>query len=131
MKKYVISIKTENAVKSVNDYIIINSLFTVGETITDPGLKIGENYTDDERIYQAVCAFINEGGKDTEALNLCAFDAKTFAFAKVLKNFGLDKFFLHFLLQIVRINIKFAYFLPSSQITFRQITERDIVNTVI
>lgn len=27
--------------------------------------------------------------------------------------------------------MKFAYFLPSSQITFRQITERDIVNTVI
>ena len=76
MKKYVVSIKTENAVKAVNDYIIINSLFTVGETITDPGLKIGENYTDDERIYQAVCAFINEGGKDTEAFNLCAFDAK-------------------------------------------------------
>ena len=76
MKKYVISIKTENAVKAVNDYIIINSLFTVGETITAPGLKIGENYIDDERIYQAVCAFINEGGKDTEAFNLCAFDAK-------------------------------------------------------
>ena len=76
MKKYVISIKTENAVKAVNDYIIINSLFTVGETITAPGLKIGENYIDDERIYKAVCAFINEGGKDTEAFNLCAFDAK-------------------------------------------------------
>ena len=76
MKKYVISIKTENAVQAVNDYVIVNSLFTVGETITDPVLKLGENYTDDERIYQAVCAFINEGGKDTEALNLCAFDAK-------------------------------------------------------
>ena len=76
MKKYVISIKTEDAVQAVNDYIIINSLFTVGETITDPVLKIGENYTDDERIYQAVCSFINEGGKDTEAFSLCAFDAK-------------------------------------------------------
>lgn len=76
MKKYVVSIKTENAVQAVNDYIIINSLFAVGETITAPGLKIGENYTDDERIYKAVCAFINEGGKDTEAFNLCAFDAK-------------------------------------------------------
>ena len=75
MKKYVVSIKTENAVKAVNDYIIINSLFTVGETIIDPGLKIGENYTDDERIYKAVCSFINEGGKDTEAFCLCAFDA--------------------------------------------------------
>ena len=76
MKKYVVSIKTENAVQAVNDYVIVNSLFTVGETITDPVLKIGENYTDDERIYQAVCAFINEGGKDTEAFSLCAFDAK-------------------------------------------------------
>ena len=76
MKKYVISIKTENAVKAVNDYIIINSLFTVGETITAPGLKIGENYIDNERIYKAVCAFISEGGKDTEAFNLCAFVAK-------------------------------------------------------
>ena len=76
MKKYVISIKTENAVKAVNDYITINSLFTVGETITAPGLKIGENYIDNERIYKAVCAFISEGGKDTEAFNLCAFDAK-------------------------------------------------------
>lgn len=74
MKKYVVSIKTENAVQAVNDYI--NSLFAVGETITAPGLKIGENYIDDERIYKAVCAFINEGGKDTEAFNLCAFDAK-------------------------------------------------------
>ena len=62
---------------------------------------------------------------------LCAFDAKTFAFAKVLKNFGLDKFFLHFLLQIVRINMKFAYFLPSSQITFRQMTEQNTANSVI
>ena len=76
MKKYVVSIKTENAVQAVNDYIIINSLFSVGETITDPVLKLGENYTDDERIYQAVCAFINEGGKDREAFDLCAFDAK-------------------------------------------------------
>lgn len=76
MKKYVVSIKTENAVKAVNDYITINSLFTVGETITEPVLKLGENYIDDERIYKAVCAFINEGGKDTEAFNLCAFDAK-------------------------------------------------------
>lgn len=76
MKKYVVSIKTENAVQAVNDYIIVNSLFAVGETITAPGLKIGENYIDDERIYKAVCAFINEGGKDTEAFNLCAFDAK-------------------------------------------------------
>ena len=76
MKKYVVSIKTENAVQAVNDYVIVNSLFTVGETITAPGLKLGENYTDDERIYQAVCSFINEGGKDTEAFSLCAFDAK-------------------------------------------------------
>lgn len=76
MKKYVVSIKTENAVQAVNDYIIVNSLFAVGETITAPGLKIGENYIDDERIYKAVCAFINEDGKDTEAFNLCAFDAK-------------------------------------------------------
>ena len=76
MKKYVVSIKTENAVQAVNDYIIVNSLFAVGETITAPGLKIGENYIDDERTYKAVCAFINEGGKDTEAFNLCAFDAK-------------------------------------------------------
>lgn len=76
MKKYVVSIKTENAVKAVNDYIIVNSLFSVGETITAPGLKIGENYIDDKRIYKAVCAFISEGGKDTEAFNLCAFDAK-------------------------------------------------------
>lgn len=76
MKKYVVSIKTKNAVKAVNNYITIDSLFAVGETITDPVLKLGENYIDDEQIYKAVCAFINEGGKDTEAFNLCAFDAK-------------------------------------------------------
>ena len=76
MKKYVVSIKTENAVKAVNDYITIDSLFAVGETITDPVLKLGENDIDDEQIYKAVCAFINEGGKDTEAFNLCAFDAE-------------------------------------------------------
>lgn len=55
---------------------LLTVLFAVGETITAPGLKIGENYIDDERVYKAVCAFINEGGKDTEAFNLCAFDAK-------------------------------------------------------
>lgn len=76
MKKYVVSIKTDNAVKAVNDYIAINSLFSVGETITEPILKIGENYIDDERIYKAVCAFVNEGGKGTEAFNLCAFDTE-------------------------------------------------------
>ena len=76
MKKYVVSIKTKNAVQAVNDYIIVNSLFSVGETITAPSLKIGENYIDDKRIYKAVCAFINEGGKDTGAFNCCAFDAK-------------------------------------------------------
>ena len=38
MKKYVVSIKTENADEAVNDYVIVNSLFNVGETITAPGL---------------------------------------------------------------------------------------------
>ena len=52
-----------------------------------------------------------------------AFDAKTFATAKVLKNFGLDKFFLHFLLQNVIINMKFTYFLPSSQTKMRHLSK--------
>lgn len=76
MKKYLVSIKTESAAKAVNDFIMINSLFFVGETINEPILKIGENYIDDERLYKAVCAFINEGGKDAETFNLCAFDVK-------------------------------------------------------
>ncbi len=56
MKTYLIICDSQEVADKVNDYITVSSLFTAGETITAPAVEWGYTYTDDERIYNAVCA---------------------------------------------------------------------------
>ena len=58
----------------MNDFVAVNSLFTEGETITDPVAHWGKSYTDDERVYNAVCAYIQEGGEGVKIYNLRDFE---------------------------------------------------------
>ena len=53
MKRYAIIIKDPKKVKVLNDKIATDSLFSHGETITCKPLLVGENYTDDVRIYNS------------------------------------------------------------------------------
>lgn len=76
MKKYLIICDSKEAARKVNDLISINSLFTKGETITEYVVRWGRSYTDDERVYNAVCAYIQEGGADVRFYNLRKFDFK-------------------------------------------------------
>lgn len=76
MKNYLIICESKEAAQMVNDYIAVNSLFSEGETITEPVARFGRAYTDDERVYNAVCAYIQEGGADVNVYNLRKFDFK-------------------------------------------------------
>ena len=61
MKKYLIICENRESADKVNDFIAVNSLFTEGETITEPVARLGSSYIDDERVYNAVCAYIQDG----------------------------------------------------------------------
>lgn len=74
MKKYLIICETKKSADKVNDFIAVNSLFTEGETITEPVARWGHSYTDDERVYNAVCAYIQEGGESVQVFNIREFD---------------------------------------------------------
>ena len=74
MKNYLIICENQETANTVNDYIAVNSLFTEGETITDPVARWGQSYTDDDRVYNAVCAYIKEGGRDVKIYNINEFD---------------------------------------------------------
>ena len=74
MKKYLIICENQEFADKVNDFIAVNSLFTEGETITEPVVRWGKSYTDDERVYNAVCAYIQEGGTDVKIYNIRNFD---------------------------------------------------------
>ena len=74
MKKYLIICEHQEFADKVNDFIAVNSLFTEGETITDPVARWGKSYTDEERVYNAVCAYIHEGGKGVKVYNLREFE---------------------------------------------------------
>ncbi len=74
MKKYLIICENQKTADKLNDFIAVNSLFTEGETITESVARLGRSYTDDERVYNAVCAYIQEGGKDVKIYNVCEFD---------------------------------------------------------
>lgn len=74
MKKYLIICENRESADKVNDFISVNSLFTEGETITDPVARWGKSYTDDERVYNSVCAYIQEGGEDVKVYNLREFE---------------------------------------------------------
>ena len=74
MKKYLIICENKKSADNVNDFIAVNSLFTEGETITEPVARWGNSYTDDERVYNAVCAYIQEGGEGVKVYNIREFD---------------------------------------------------------
>ena len=74
MKKYLIICENRESADKVNDFIAVNSLFTEGETITEPVVRWGKSYTDDERVYNAVLAYIQEGGEDVKVYNLREFE---------------------------------------------------------
>ena len=74
MKKYLIICENRESLIKLNDYISVNSLFTEGETITVPVLFWCRSYTDDDRIYISVCAYIQEGGEGVKIYNLREFD---------------------------------------------------------
>ena len=74
MKNYIIICENQETVNEVNDFIAVNSLFEKGETITDPVVRCGRSYTDDERVYNAVCRYINEGGEGVKIYNLRDFE---------------------------------------------------------
>ncbi|MDY4853982.1 MAG: hypothetical protein SO188_14445 [Prevotella sp.] len=74
MKKYLIICENQESADKVNDFIAVNSLFTEGETITDPVARWGKSYTDDERVFNAIRAYIQEGGEGVKVYNLCEFE---------------------------------------------------------
>ena len=74
MKKYLIICENQEFADKVNDFIAVNSLFTEGETITEPVARWGRSYIDDERVYNAVCAYIQDGGKGVKVYNLREFE---------------------------------------------------------
>ena len=74
MKKYLIICENQKSADKVNNFIAVNSLFTEGETITEPVARWGKSYTDDERVYNAVCAYIHEGGEGVKVYNLREFN---------------------------------------------------------
>ena len=74
MKKYLIICENQESADKVNDFIAVNSLFTEGETITEPVARWGKSYTDDERVFNAVRAYIQEGGEDVKVYNLREFE---------------------------------------------------------
>ena len=47
MKKYLIICENQESADKVNDFIAVNSLFTEGETITEPVARWGRSYIDD------------------------------------------------------------------------------------
>lgn len=74
MKKYLIICENQESADKVNDFIAVNSLFTEGETITEPVARWGKSYTDDERVNNAVRAYIQEGGEGVKIYNLRDFE---------------------------------------------------------
>lgn len=74
MKKYLIICENQETANKVNDFIAVNSLFEEGETITEPVARWGKSYTDNERVYNAVCEYIKEGGEGVKVYNLCEFE---------------------------------------------------------
>ena len=74
MKKYLIICENQESADKVNDFVAVNSLFTECETITEPVARWGKSYTDGERVYNAVCAYIQEGGEGVKVYNLREFE---------------------------------------------------------
>ena len=62
MKKYKVIISSAKDVKLLNDKIAIDSLFTVGETITNNPLHVGVNVVTDKRIIDSVKELAHKRG---------------------------------------------------------------------
>ena len=62
MKKYKVIIASAKDVKLLNDKIATDSLFTVGETITNNPLHVGINVVTDERIKDSMRELANKRG---------------------------------------------------------------------
>ena len=61
MKNYRLFISSKKDLKELNKKIAIDSLFSVGETITNSPLVIGENVISDKRILDSFNEFMNYG----------------------------------------------------------------------
>ena len=61
MKKHRLFISSKKDLKALNKKISIDSLFSVGETITNNPLVIGENVISDKRILDSFNEFMNYG----------------------------------------------------------------------
>lgn len=61
MKKHRLFISSKKDLKALNKKIAIDSLFSVGETITNNPLVIGENVTSNKRILDSFNEFMNSG----------------------------------------------------------------------
>lgn len=59
MVKYKITITSERAVRELNEKIALDSLFYVGETITNSPLHLGKNVVTDERIIESAKEYAN------------------------------------------------------------------------
>lgn len=62
MKKYKVIITSAKDVKLLNDKIATDSLFTVGETITNSPLHVGVNVVTDKRIIDSVKELAHKRG---------------------------------------------------------------------
>ena len=62
MKKFRVVITSAKDVNLLNDKIAIDSLFTVGETITNNPLHVGVNVVTDERIKDSMRELANKRG---------------------------------------------------------------------
>lgn len=62
MKKFRVVITSAKDVKLLNDKIAIDSLFTVGETITNNPLHVGINVVTDERIQDSMRELAHKRG---------------------------------------------------------------------
>lgn len=66
MKKFRVVITSAKDVKLLNDKIATDSLFTVGETITNNPLHVGVNVVTDERIKDSMRELANKRGYCTK-----------------------------------------------------------------
>lgn len=78
MKKYEVIISSAKDVKLLNDKIATNSLFTVGETITNNPLHVGINVVTDDRIIDSMKELAHKRGYCTNKDWMTFYDCDLF-----------------------------------------------------
>lgn len=78
MKKYEVIISSAKDVKLLNDKITTDSLFTVGETITNNPLHVGINVVTDERIIDSMKELAHKRGYCTNKDWMTFYDCDLF-----------------------------------------------------